>query len=282
MKKQNKNNKRNSERLAIIGAGNIGLALAKGFTKLHRFSPDRIILTRRRTHIIESYAQEGYVVQSDNRDAVRRSDIIIAAVPPQEMTGLLNEIGSVLDEKRHVLISVVSGVCTDEIMKHLGKKIQIVRVMPNLAVSIHESMTCIASNHASQEALDITQELFDLVGGTYIIPEELMIAATALCACGIAFFLRSIRAASQGGIEIGFHADEALFMAAQTAKGAAALLLQSARHPESEIDRVTTPRGCTIAGLNFMEHMGFSSALIKGIVTSAEKAAKLYEENNKE
>ena len=102
-----------------------------------------------------------------------------------------------------------------------------------------------------------------------------MISATALGACGIAFFLRAIRAASQGGIEIGFHSEDALAMAAQVAKGAASLLLNKDHHPEYEIDKVTTPRGCTISGLNQMEHEGFSSAMIKGIVTSAEKAARL-------
>ncbi len=114
------------------------------------------------------------------------------------------------------------------------------------------------------------------MGKTLLIDEEQMIAATALGACGIAFFLRAIRAASQGGIEIGFHSDEALHIAAQTAKGAAALLLNMKNHPEYEIDKVTTPRGCTISGLNQMEHEGFSSAMIKGIVTSAEKASRLY------
>ena len=94
----------------------------------------------------------------------------------------------------------------------------------------------------------------------------------------IAFFLRAIRAASQGGIEIGFHSEDALLMAAQTAKGAASLLVDTKSHPESEVDKVTTPRGCTIVGLNQMEHNGFSSALIKGITTSAEKAGEtLYE-----
>jgi len=111
---------------------------------------------------------------------------------------------------------------------------------------------------------------------TLVIPESHMVPATALCACGIAFFLRAIRAASQGGIEIGFHAEDALLMAAQTARGAASLLREAGSHPESEVDRVTTPQGCTISGLNQMEHHGFSSALIRGIVTSAEKAAVLY------
>lgn len=107
-----------------------------------------------------------------------------------------------------------------------------------------------------------------------------MTAATALCACGIAFFLRSIRAASQGGVEVGFHADEALKMAIQTARGAADLLLQMESHPESEIDKVTSPKGCTIAGLNEMEHNGFSSSMIKGIKLSARKAGGLYQDEN--
>jgi pyrroline-5-carboxylate reductase len=120
------------------------------------------------------------------------------------------------------------------------------------------------------------KKIFDSMGKTLVIDEGLMVPATALCACGIAFFLRGIRAASQGGIEIGFHAEEALLMAAQTAKGAASLLVEAGNHPESEVDKVTTPQGCTIAGLNQMEHYGFSSALIRGIVTSASKAAVLY------
>ena len=95
-----------------------------------------------------------------------------------------------------------------------------------------------------------------------------MASATALGACGIAFFLRAIRAASQGGIEVGFHSDEAFTIAAQTARGAATLLLDHDSHPEAEIDKVTTPQGATIAGLNEMEHQGFSSALIKGVKTS--------------
>ena len=119
-----------------------------------------------------------------------------------------------------------------------------------------------------------------LDGKTIVIEESLMVPATALCACGTAFFLRAIRAASQGGIEIGFHAADALFMAAQTAKGSAEMLLEKGKHPENEVDKVTTPMGCTISGLNQMEHNGFSSSLIKGIVTSAEKAGTLYANND--
>ena len=133
-----------------------------------------------------------------------------------------------------------------------------------------------ALESGSHQAIGAAQPLFDTLGRTLVLDEEQMIAATALGACGIAFFLRAVRAASQGGIEVGLHNDEALLIAAQTARGAASLVLSRQHHPEGEIDRVTTPRGCTIAGLNRMEHEGFSSAMIRGIVTSAEKAALLY------
>jgi len=171
----------------------------------------------------------------------------------------------------------VSGVTIAELRRYLGGDLAIVRAMPNIAIAIRESMTCLASDgQGGDQALRVAADLFDAVGRTLVIPEEQMIPATALCACGVAFFLRAIRAASQGGIEIGFHPEQALLLASQTARGAAALLLSAASHPESEIDKVTTPRGCTIAGLNQMEHEGFSSAMIKGITTSAEKAAGLY------
>tara|TARA_Y100000385_G_C12764187_1_gene496379 strand:- start:242 stop:691 length:450 start_codon:yes stop_codon:yes gene_type:complete len=149
--------------------------------------------------------------------------------------------------------------------------------MPNTAISIRESMTCITTLEKWNSHLTTTSEIFNKVGETSIINEEKMTSATALCACGIAFFLRAIRAASQGGNEIDFHSAEALKMAAQTARGAASLLIQNNSHPEDEIDKVTSPKGCTIAGLNEMEHNGFSSAFIKGIKLSSEKAQNLYE-----
>jgi pyrroline-5-carboxylate reductase len=141
-------------------------------------------------------------------------------------------------------------------------------------------MTCISADETDHDKLSAAKNIFDQLGKSLVIEESLMVPATALCACGIAFFLRAVRAASQGGIEIGFHAEDALLMAAQTAKGAATLLIEMKDHPESEVDKVTTPMGCTISGLNQMEHNGFSSAMIKGITTSAEKAAILYSPKN--
>lgn len=263
--------------VAILGGGNIGQALARGWVSSWKCDPGQITITRRHAAALETLAQQGFGVTTDNVEAVGRADTILVAVQPQQLVELLEEIRDALEPDRHVLISVVSDVRIADIREHLGAPIPVARAMPNTAIGICESMTCL-SGDAGSEVLQKAVSLFDAVGKTLVIDEELMTSATATCACGIAFFLRSIRAASQGGIEIGFHPEEAMLLAAQTAKGAASLLLNAESHPEAEIDRVTTPRGCTIAGLNEMEHQGFSSAMIKGILVSAEKAAGLFEE----
>ena len=157
----------------------------------------------------------------------------------------------------------------------IENKSAVVRAMPNTAIAVGESMTCLSASDDTPEALEVVSKYFELCGEVLQISEKLQPAATILAACGIAFFMRYIRAASQGGIQVGFHASEAQLIAAQTAKGATRLLLASGNHPETEIDKVTTPMGCTIAGLNEMEHNGLSSALIKGIITSYNEITKL-------
>jgi pyrroline-5-carboxylate reductase len=269
----------NDNKLAIIGCGNIGTAIARGLVASQNYNPGRIILTRRKIHLLDPMKDQGYLISEDNRDAISRAKHVLFAVEPRQLKGVLEEVADVLDPANHKIFSVVSGADISEIKKILNIKIPVVRIMPNLAVAIGESMTCMCAEPDDQMVLNEAREIFDHVGKTVIIEEELMVPATALCACGIAFFFRAIRAASQGGIEIGFQSLESLEMAAQTAKGAAALLNSHQNHPETEIDRVTTPRGCTIAGLNNMEHEGFSSAMIRGIITSAEKAEKLFRQN---
>lgn len=268
------------QKIAILGAGNIGLSIARGLVASRNFSANQIILTRRKIQHLEPLKKEGFIILSDNQKATKESDILLLCVEPQQIKSLLLEIRDNLNPQKHLLISIVSGVSIDEILRLCDKKMSVVRAMPNTAISIRESMTCLASNDSDGGSLPAAEKIFDSLGATLIIEEEQMVPATALCACGIAFFLRAIRAASQGGIEIGFASDVALEIAAQTAKGAAALLQSSKLHPEREIDKVTTPRGCTIAGLNRMEHEGFSSAIIKGIVTSCEKASQLYTKND--
>ncbi|MFS8616691.1 MAG: pyrroline-5-carboxylate reductase [Solitalea sp.] len=263
--------------IAILGGGNLGTAIARGITEKALYKREQVYITCRNTARLEKMKAEGFRVTAANDEAIRNSGVIVISVLPQQLNEVLQAIRDEIDPVKHTVISIVTGVSVADLRQQLGPEVPIVRAMPNTAIAIGESMTCIASDDSSApEAIALTRTIFDAVGKTLVIKEEQMLAATALCACGIAFFLRAIRAASQGGIEISFHAEEALMMAAQTAKGAAGLLTEQFSHPEHEIDKVTSPRGCTIAGLNQMEHHGFSSAMIRGIVTSAEKAGNLY------
>ncbi len=265
-----------NKKLAILGTGNLGSAIARGLYESGKYKPKRITLTRRHIERLEPFKKLGFQIERDNRKAVTESDILILSVEPQKINELLNEIKSVVKEDKHTVISCVTGVSIAQIREQLGNEVPIVRSMPNTAIAIRQSMTCLASENDNGDALKMAREIFSTVGKTLRIDEDQMGAATALGACGIAFFLRAIRAASQGGIEIGFSSDKALLIAAQTALGSAQLLLDNDTHPEAEIDRVTTPRGITISGLNQMEHEGFSSAMIRGIVTAWEKASKVY------
>lgn len=263
------------KKISIIGCGNIGAAIADGIVQSNKYSAKDIILTRRRLDELKNFKDRGFNVSDNNKDAVSNSKIVILAITPQHLNKVIDDIKNSIT-KNHKIFSVVSGASISQIKSKLDINIPVVRVMPNTAIAIRESMTCVCSDKEDLDAAKKAVEIFDLVGKTIVIGEELMGSATALCACGTAFFLRAIRAASQGGIEIGFHSHEALIMAAQTAKGSAEMLLKEGKHPEREIDKVTTPKGITISGLNQMEHSGFSSALIKGIVTASEKAEKIY------
>ncbi|WP_140937336.1 pyrroline-5-carboxylate reductase [Sphingobacterium lumbrici] len=262
-------------KITIIGSGNIGLALAKGLVKSKEYQANNITLTRRTLQSLQEEKELGFDVSANNQEAIQGAEVIVLAILPQQIRKVMEEILPALSP-RQIVVSVVSGVSCANIKEVLGLDTVVVRAMPNTAIAIGQSMTCIATDTAASEEVAVVERLFETVGSVVVINEDLMTSATALCACGIAFFLRSIRAASQGGVEIGFHAHDALKMAIQTAKGAADLLLQTNSHPESEIDKVTSPKGCTIAGLNEMEHNGFSSAFIKGIKFSAKQAGGLY------
>jgi pyrroline-5-carboxylate reductase len=262
-------------KIAVIGGGNIGSAITRGLLRSAKIPSENITLTRRNVSRISEFSQLGVKVTDDNISAVHSSELIIFAVLPSQLMGVIDSLKGHLKKDHHILVSVVSAFSLQEIISKSGGNATCVRAMPNIAAAVGESMTCLCANTEDQAALEKVKLLFDMVGSTLLIPENLMSSATILGACGIAFFMRYIRAASQGGIQVGFHAAEAQFIAAQTARGATSLLLESGNHPEREIDKVTTPMGCTIAGLNEMEHNGLSSALIKGIVLSYNEINKL-------
>lgn len=263
-----------NSKIAIIGGGNLGAAIAEGLIKSEFVTPQNITITRRNVDALQHLKVLGVNTTSNNKDAIQNSSVIIVALKPYNVKEVLEGLKENFDASKHIIISVVTGVLVKDLAAIVDRGVPIFRAMPNTAIAIQESVTCICHSGATPEQNNYVTELFDQLGITVAIDEKLMDAATVLGACGIAYALRFIRAATQGGIEIGFDAKTASLIAAQTVNGAAELLLKGNRHPEEEIDKVTTPKGCTIAGLNEMEHRGFSSSLIKGIITSYEKIGK--------
>ena len=258
------------KKIAIIGGGNLGTAMALGLIKSKFVPASAITVTKRNTLTLSGIEAMGVTVSADNVQAVKSADTIILAVKPFQIKEILEAIAPELNSG-HIVISVVTGVTLEEIKSVIQKDIPLFRAMPNTAIAIQESITCISSINSTTEEMNYVNSLFSTLGKIALIDEKLMNAATVLGACGTAFAMRYIRANIQGGIEIGFDAATASLIAAQTVKGAAELLLTTHTHPEQEIDKVTTPKGCTIAGLNEMEHQGFSSSLIKGIAASFAK-----------
>ena len=268
-------------RIAVLGGGNLGQSIALGLASTDRYAPEHIIVTRRRLHGLEALTHANISVTTDSSEAVRQAHLVLLCVQPKQLDALLATIKPHLNANKHVLVSTITGVSIDRIEQQVGEGFPVVRAMPNTAIAIRESMTMLAAKNTREEVLTEVQEIFDVMGRTLIIEEELMAAATVLGASGIAFCLRYIRAAAQGGIQMGFHAEEAQAIAVQTCRGAASLILEAGKHPEREIDKVTTPQGCTIAGLNEMEHNGMSSAVIRGIMASFDKIAGIQEEVKK-
>lgn len=260
-----------SKRISIIGGGNLGIAIAEGLMSSNYVKPSHLLVTKREIRSLKPIEEMGVMVSKNNVEAVQYADVIIICVKPFQIDGVLHEIKNDLDPGRQILISVVTGVPIDHMLRIINKEMPVVRAMPNTAIAIRESITCLNFLNLSDDQRNYTISLFEQLGKVAVIDEKLMDAATVLGACGTAFAMRYIRANIQGGIEIGFDAKTASLIAAQTVKGAAQLLLQRDTHPEQEIDKVTTPKGCTIAGLNEMEHRGFSSSLIRGIVASHKK-----------
>jgi pyrroline-5-carboxylate reductase len=258
-------------KIGIIGGGNLGTAIAEGLIQSGFISPGHILITRRSVDQLHMLERKGVMVSTNNEDALNYAGLIVLAVKPFQVNEVLTRLKGCFKKGKHTLVSVVTGVDIQQLSKLIPEQIPIVRAMPNTAIAIRESMTCLSTKDVGPEEFQEIQEIFNQLGNTVRIDEKLMDAATVLGACGTAFAMRYIRANIQGGIEIGFDATTASLIAAQTVKGAAELLLKKQTHPEQEIDKVTTPKGCTIAGLNEMEHRGFSSSLIKGLVASYQK-----------
>ena len=254
-------------KIAVIGSGNIGSALVTGLLREGSIPPGDISLTDISRDVLEPFAAKGVRTQQDNVAAVKDAGVIVLCVKPYQVNDVIKELLPALTDDI-VLVSFAAGVSLDQMAQITGKK-TLFRVLPNTAMAVCQSMTCIsASAGASTTQCNTVLHLFSLVGKAKIIDESLMNAATVIASCGTAFALRYLRAAMTAGVEIGFRPAIAKEIIAQTILGAAVLVTESGNHPEAEIDKVTTPKGITIRGLNEMEHAGFSSAVMQGILAT--------------
>lgn len=255
--------------ISIIGAGAMGGAMARGFLKGSIFKPSDITISNRSQGALDCFADTGVSLTTDNRVAAANADIVCVTVKPWIAETVRREIKPVMDYSRQTLAVVVAGLpsttITEWMRKDDGSVPPTFLVMPNIAIAERSSMTFIVPVGASDAQTATMKNIFDDTGNAMITEERLLGAATTLASCGIAYDMRYIRAATEGGVELGFRATDAKNIVLQTVKGAVDLLLANGNHPEAEIDKVTTPGGLTIRGLNEMEHAGFTSAVIRGL-----------------
>lgn len=259
-------------KIGIIGAGNMGGAIARGIAAGSLVDAAEVVVCSPNRHCeLDSLKADfpALNVSTDNSQAAK-ADMIILAVKPWLLDEVFSKIAPEVDFSRQAIVSIVAGVPLSHLQEFAPADAHpaVFRLIPNTAISVHESMTFISAANASEAQVNEVCGIFGELGKVMVVEERLMGAGTALASCGIAYVMRYVRAATEGGVELGFRADDAKDIMLQTLIGAAKLLEATGNNPETEIDKVTTPGGLTIKGLNTMERNGFSNAVIEGLKAS--------------
>ena len=255
-------------KVAIIGAGNMGGAIARGMAQGSLIRPADITVSNPSEGKLRAIKEFNPQIKTtcNNQEAINEADLIILAVKPWFIKEVIE--GLTLQTEKQIIASVAAGIPFAEYEQWIGEMATIFRIIPNTAISQMQSMTLLASHNASKEQEALLANIFNEMGVAMLIDEKQMGAATALTSCGIAYVLKYIQAAMQAGVEMGIYPKDAARMVAQSVKGAAELILTNESHPSVEIDKVTTPGGLTIKGINELEHGGFTSAIINAMKAS--------------
>lgn len=260
-------------KLSIIGVGAMGGAMLDGFLNSGKFAPSDISISNPHTDRLAHYAEQGVEVSTDNRKTAVFGDVVFVVVKPWLVESVMEEISDVLDAERQTIVVVAAGLKAELLkswVEYDGKYPSTFFALPNTAIAVGASMTFITRVCGTDESEQLVKDVFDTSGETLSVEARQFGAGMALASCGIAYAMRYVRAATEGGVELGFKADVAKDIVLQTIKGAALLLQHSGANPEAEIDKVTTPGGFTIRGLNAMEKEGFTNAVIEGLKKSVE------------
>lgn len=257
-------------KISIIGGGNMGGAIALGLLKANAISPQNLTVIDTREESVAYLRQSSpeLNVAVKNYDSLSEANIIIVSVKPWLVESILKEHKDKLSDPSQIIVSIAAGISLAQLEEWTYEKKTIFRVIPNTAIALQQSMTFVASSNANEDQNNVVLNLFSGLGKAMMIEEKMVSAVTSLSSCGIAFAFRYIRAAMEGGIEMGLYPTQARDIITQTLRGAIELLETNDSHPEAEIDKVTTPGGITIKGLNEMEHAGFTSAVIRGLKAS--------------
>jgi len=256
--------------IAIIGAGNMGGAIARGLSK-GTLVPSKNIrvsdVSQTNLDAIKAFNDE-ITVSTSNREIVKDADIVMLAVKPWLVELVADEIENKIDYKKQLIVSIAAGVDFAKMADLFSTDATMFRIIPNTGIDVLQSVSTISSFNASKEQESLIMSLFAELGKAFLVPETQLNAFMSLSSCGIAYAFRYIRAAMEGGVEMGIYPNVAKEVVIQTLRGAIDLLEANESHPEVEIDKVTTPGGITIKGLNEMEANGFTNAVIKGLRAS--------------
>lgn len=264
------------KRVAVLGAGKMGGILVKALLEKKLLSPKLTSATVQHEDRAAALSKKlGIPVGTDNAKAARNADIVFVGVKPQAVQGVMDDIRAHLRPEQ-LVISVAASVPTSAIEGALGAAIPVVRAMPNTPCAIGHGMTALCKGkHANQSHLDIASELFNVVGRTVVVDEKHMDAVTGLSASGPAYIYIILESLAEAGVKVGLPRDIATLLAAQTALGAAAVVLETGDHPALLKDAVTTPAGCTIDGIMELEEGKLRVTLIKAVVKAAQRAKEL-------
>ncbi|MBR2204479.1 MAG: pyrroline-5-carboxylate reductase [Prevotella sp.] len=253
-------------KVTVIGAGNMGGALIHGWAKSGKL--ESLTIADKNETLLQSFKTlyPSIITTADNAAAVKDADIVVVVVKPWLMPTVLQEIKPALDLSKQIVVSDAANFTTEKLAEQLGEDGEYCYVIPNIAAEYSASMSFIAKGKATHdETLDKVKALYDLCGDTLVVTENLVGPGMMMASCGIAYVMRYIRAQMEGGCEMGFYPEQAKQIALQTMQGAVSLLKETGWHPEAAIDKVTTPGGVTIKGLNELDHAGFNSAVIRSL-----------------
>lgn len=265
-----------SGRIVILGAGKIGEALVAGLLSSGEHKPADITASDRRPERLEEIAtQYGIETTLDNAAAVRGAQLIVIAVKPQDIGGLLAEIGPVVDAQQ-TIVSVAAGITTRSIEERIDAPARVVRVMPNAPMTVHEGIAGVApGERASEDDVALAERLLGCVGSTVRVPENTMDAVTAVSGSGPAYFALLAESMIEAGILLGLSREISTDLVVQTMFGTAKMLRDEGMHPVELREAVTSPGGTTIAAIRELEQAGVRAAFLNAITAALERGKEL-------